>query len=145
MVLSRLLYGLSTVWLNVAQIRRLNGFQARCLRQALGIKPAFYSRVPNRTVLEKAGQTPLGQQLLRQQLLLYGRVARAPHDDYLRKLTFYPGTLMPTTSKYVRRIGRPRNEWTNMLQKESYKIDTNADRLVHNVLQWAAAVERYCR
>ena len=29
-VISRLLYGLSSAWLNVAEIRRLNGFQCRC-------------------------------------------------------------------------------------------------------------------
>ena len=31
-VVSRLLYGLSSAWLNAVETRRLNGFQARCLR-----------------------------------------------------------------------------------------------------------------
>ena len=44
-VVSRLLYGLGSAWLDVAEIRRLNGFQARCLRKVVGIKPSFVSRI----------------------------------------------------------------------------------------------------
>jgi hypothetical protein len=144
MVVSRLLYGLSTAWMNVAHVRRLNGFQARCLRAVLGIQHSYFSRVSNITVLERAGQKPLGRQLLKQQMLLYGRVARAPASDLLRNLAFVPGTLSPATSRYVRRVGRPQNEWTVMLQKESYKMSAAADRIIHSPIEWRTAVEKHC-
>ena len=43
LVESRLLYGLSSLCLTVAQKRKLDGFQCRCLRSIFGIKPAFIS------------------------------------------------------------------------------------------------------
>ena len=144
MIMSRLLYGLSTAWANVAEVRRLNGFQARCLRPIMGIKPAFISRVSNASVLFQAGQVPLGKQLQRQQLLLYGKVARSPATDPLRQVAFCPGTLRPATSRYVRRTGRPRNEWATMLERESYKMSPQAGQMIHNVADWKDAVQRHC-
>jgi hypothetical protein len=40
-VTSRLLYGLSGAWINVAERRRIDGFQSRCLRKILRIPPAY--------------------------------------------------------------------------------------------------------
>ena len=44
-ITSPLLYGLSSAWLNVAERRRMDGFQARCLRKILGIPSAYVSRI----------------------------------------------------------------------------------------------------
>jgi len=141
---SRLLYSLGSAWLNVAELRRLNGFQCRCLRPILGIKPSFISRVSNSTVLQQSGQIPYGRQLLRQQLLLFGRVARAPPTHPLRKLTFVPGSLSPATGHYVRRVGRPRNEWAVMLEKEARKVHANFNVIIRTEPEWKAAVYGYC-
>jgi len=141
--ISRLLYGLSSAWLNVAEIRRLNGFQARCLRKIAGIKPSFISRVSNKTVLQKTSQKQLGDQLLKQQMLLYGKVSRSHTGDLLRDLTFIPGTLQPATGQYVRRVGRPRNEWAVMLQREAFKMSSHANTIVHDRRLWQQAIERY--
>ena len=122
LVTSRILYGLSSAWINISETRRIDGFQVRCLRQILGIKPSYWSRVSNATVLQQAGQPAYSKQLLRQQLLLYGQVARAPDGDPLKSCTFCPGSLRPATDRYVRRVGRPRNEWASMLQKEALKL-----------------------
>ena len=143
-VTSRLLYSLNSAWLNVAEVRRLNGFQCRCLRSILRIKPSFISRVPNTVVLQQAAQTQFGRQLLRQQLLLYGRVARAPPDDPLRKLTFAPGGLQPATGQFVRRVGRPRNEWAVMLGRESCKLNVNVNEAIYVEPEWRRAVYTYC-
>ena len=62
-VVSRLLYGLSSAWLNAADIRRLNGFHCRCLRVILGIQPSFVSRISNQKVLREAGKPPLANVL----------------------------------------------------------------------------------
>ena len=61
---STLMYGLHTCWLNKSQRRRLDGFQARCLRRLLGILPSFLSHVPNKDVLSAAGTAPLSTTLL---------------------------------------------------------------------------------
>ena len=87
-VTSRLLYGLSAALLNVAEQRRLDGFQARCLRRVWGIPPSYLSRVSNKEVLQKSGQLPYKRQLLKQQLTMFGKVARAHDDDPVRRLTF---------------------------------------------------------
>ena len=101
-VVSRLLYGLSTAWLNAAELRRLQGFHCRCLRRILGIAPAYFSRVSNLKVLEQAGEVSFDKQLLQSQLILYGRVVRAPDTDPIRKLTFIAGTTEPATNRFVR-------------------------------------------
>ena len=58
---------------------------------------------------------------LKQQLLLFGKVARAPDDDVQRGLTFIPGSLIPTTERYVRKAGRPRHTWARMQLQEATK------------------------
>ena len=144
-VISRLLYGLSSAWLNVAEVRRLNGFYCRCLRVILKVPPPYISRVSNVSVLRQAGQLPISRQLLQQQMLLYGRIARSEADDVLRKITFSPGTMQPATSAQVRRVGRPRNEWTVMLRRESLKIGPNVDDIIRHPAVWRDAVAAHCQ
>lgn len=142
---SKLMYGLASAWLNASERKRLDGFQARCLRKILGIKPAYFSRVSNKIVIQKSDQKLFTTQLLKQQLLLYGRVARAPDTDLLRQLTFCPGSLRPATDRYVRKIGRPRNEWAPMLEKEVAKMLPNiVDRMncMKNPIEWKHCVYR---
>ena len=102
------------------------------------------SRVSNANVLDQAAQPKLSKLLLKQQLLLFGRVARAPVDDPLRKVTFCKD-LRPATAQFVRRVGRPRNEWAVMLHKEALKMDEDMSSIVHNVFEWKRAVHRYCQ
>ena len=54
---SKLLYTMSALCFAAAENRRSDGFQNRCVRKIIGVKPAFISRVSNATVLEKAGHT----------------------------------------------------------------------------------------
>ena len=55
-ITSRLLCGLSSARLNVAERRRLEEFQSRCLPKILEISSAYVSRVSNRTILQEAQQ-----------------------------------------------------------------------------------------
>ena len=74
--------------------------------------------------------------------MLYGKVARAPDADPLRMLTFVPGTLLPLSGgQYVRRVGRPRNEWVSMLQKEYNKM--GAGRSIYLEQEWREAVYQH--
>ena len=81
---------------------------------------------------------------MRQQLLLFGRVARAPASDPLRILTFIPECVNAATNRYVRKVGRPRNEWAVMLQKECSRMNPEFRMLINNELEWKRAVYMYC-
>ena len=59
------------------------------------------------------------QELLKQQLAYFGKIARAPEGDARRALTFGPGPLRLATYRYVRGVGRPRHEWAAKLHKKS--------------------------
>ena len=117
LIISRLLYGLTSVWLAVAQRRRIDGFYARCLRQVLRIPPAFVSRISNAVVLQRAGRSCLSSQLLHRQLVFLGRVARKADADPLRRDTFATGTFTPQLGRFIGRVGRPRQDWTRELMK----------------------------
>jgi len=117
-VLSRLRYGLSSIWLVTAQRRRLDGFCARCYRRILRIPSAFVSRISNASVYRSAGRKPFSEQLLQDQLALLRRAAVSPVPSPMRTNTFVDDTLNPQIGRYVRRIGRPRQDWTSQLLRE---------------------------
>ena len=77
----------------------------------LRIPAAFVSRVSNAKVLQRAGAVPFSKQLLHRQLVLLGKVARAPTGSVLRGSTFVDDTLLPQVGRYVRRVGRPHFDW----------------------------------
>ena len=146
-ITSRLLNGLSSAWLNEAGRRRLDGFQSRCLREILGIRPAYVSRIPNSVVLKEAYQKQYSQQLLIQQLKLFGNIARAPDNDPLRTLTFCPGSLLPANSEHIRKVRIPRNEWPKQLYDIAFRM-VGGDTKTMNLLMvepscWNLAVKKY--
>jgi sorting nexin-29 len=116
-VISKLVYGLSTLWPVKIQRRRLDGFYAIGLRRVLRIPAAFISRVSNKTIFEKAGVRPLSEQLLKRQLVLLGDVAGLPAGDPLRRNTFIGSSLTPSVAHYVRKVGRPKQNWTEEIMK----------------------------
>ena len=70
------------------------------------------SRVSKARVLEQTGQQPLTNELAKQQLMLYSRVARQLTGSLMREGTFCPGSLRPTVGRYVRKDAHPRLDWT---------------------------------
>ena len=111
-VTSRLLYSLESAWFLKADQDKLDGFYTRCLRAICGIKPSFISRVSNKSVLALASRKPISRQLLRQQLLLYGKIARMDHGTYIRQVLF-DGSLNIRRWHGRRRVGRPRLQWSS--------------------------------
>ena len=120
-VLSKLTYGLATTWLKKAQRRHLDGFHARCLRRMLGIPAAFISRISNAAVFEQAKVRPVVEQVLNRQLLLLRRVGCSPAGSLLRKNTLVGDTAIPVVGSYVRRVGRPRLDWTSQVIAEAVR------------------------
>ena len=118
LIVSKLINGLSTMWLVTAQRRRVDRFYARCLRRILRIPASSVSRVSNATVLARAGVRPFSEQLLQRQLMLLNKVAHSPGESLLRRDTFIPGTLQLQIGRYVRRVGRPRQNWAEQLVRE---------------------------
>ena len=127
MVISKLAYGLSTLWLVSSQRWRLDGFHARALRRILGI-PAAFVRVSNKAVFEQAGVAPISEQVLHRQLVMLGKAARAPHGDPVRRDVFVNDSVLPCVGQFVRRVGRPRQEWTTEVLKAGSKVFGSSQR-----------------
>ena len=147
MVASKLMYGLSSVWLNKSERRRLDGLQSRHLRQIVGITHPMLSRISNREVLKRAQQNPLSQTLCRQQLFLFGKAARAPASDPLRDAVFCPGSLRPAPDRFIRKVGRPRLEWATQLKELALQVCGHGMRLEEAIADekvWKALVNRRC-
>jgi hypothetical protein len=146
LVVPRAMYGLEAAWLSKPERRRLDGFQNRCLRQLWGIPPAYISRVSNEKVRILTGERPLSQLLERRQLLLYGKVARAPDDSILRKCTFAPGTLTSINDTFVRKLGRPRAEWTREVGAIALRASGSFANLKRSIVQestWRNVINDY--
>ena len=146
MMESKLLYNLSSIWLNKAARARLDGFQNRCLRRIHSIKPAFLSRIWNATVLSTARQPKLTSILLKRQLLLLGRVAREATSHPLRKNTFAGKMLEPCIERYVRKIGRPWDNWTRKVLDEAIAMAGTleaAEGCIYDEAKWKNIVYSY--
>jgi hypothetical protein len=129
LVQSKFLYGLATCCFTVAEQRRINGFQAKCIRQILGIAPSFVSRVSNAEVLRRSRMRNAMELLAQQQLIQLGKVLRAPSASALHHTSLIPGTLQPATSRYVRRRGRPHKEWIPTVLPEAFRRKHSHEQL----------------
>ena len=127
-----------------SEMRRLDGFQAKCLRHILGIQPPRLSRVSNHVVLEAAFCKPASRLLLQKQLILVGKVLREPRGQ-LNRVCFVNDTLQTkTTSEYIRRVGRPRKEWVTSILPTASKVAGSMEVLptaVKNPLCWKRMVK----
>ena len=121
MIETKLLYALSCCCFTVAQQRRLNGFRAKCIRQVVGIKPSYMSRISNKEVLRRANHVAASALHVQTQLQLLGKVLRAPATSQLHKAALVPGTLQPSSSEFIRKVGRPRREWATTALGEALR------------------------
>ena len=80
-------------------------------------------------VLRRAEHMTASASLTEQQLTILGRVLRAPLETHLHQASLIPGTLQPATSRYVRRVGRPRKEWVPEVLQEAYRRNTTSQSL----------------
>ena len=90
---------------------KLDGFHARSLREILGIRHSFWSRVSNQTVLDRLSANKLSLLLLEQQLLYFGKIARSADNSIIRRMIFKENSLEPSKNHILRRRGRPRLSW----------------------------------
>ena len=88
----------------------------------LGIPSACVSHISNKTVLQRAELLPFSDQVLRRQLLLLGKVAFSPAGSPLRRDVFVGDSLRPQIGRYVRRVGRPRQDWLTEVWKSGAQL-----------------------
>ena len=75
------------------ELRKLDGFHARCLRTILGIPHSFVSMVSNCDVFNAASCWPYLKTLTLGQLMLFQKVAMLPSSDVMRMCVFERGTV----------------------------------------------------
>ena len=80
------------------------------------------SRIKNVKVLQTSGEGQLSEKILCQQLLLYGKAARARDGSVLRDSAFCQGGLRSSCDRFVRRVGRPRLEWVTQVQTTALQL-----------------------
>ena len=146
-VVSMLLYGLQTMALGGASLKKIDGFQARCLRRILGTAPSYWSRVSNKTILGQARAPKLSILLVEQQLGFLGTIAHCPAECPVRGLVF-DEHLCFREADFKRRRGRPRLEWAKLLQAHVRNMCPNDETLRQRVSDragWRGHVRKYCR
>ena len=131
LIQSKLRYATASAWLLKSDMRRLDGFQASCLRRILGIPCYFISRVSNEKVRSESGMTQFSKSVLKSQLRLLGQVLNDPRKHSLKEVTFHGQTDVTQTAAFVRRTGRPRQNW--------------ADQLTHKMKQAAGSLNMWAQ
>ena len=127
-VVTVLMYGLRTIWLGAPSRRRLDGFQARCIRTILKVPAAYVSRVTNATVRERAGVTPLSSELLQQQLILFFNIA-VRETGSSRNAVLSLGSVALVEAHGRRSRGRPWHTWADQVRKRAVTIAGGEARL----------------
>ena len=110
-VVSKLLYGLESLWPLQQDLKRLDGFYAWCLRRISKVAPPFVSRISNASILERFQTLPLSTKLRKKQLDLYGRFVLQPEDALTRRVALQPASFEPVNWQPRRRVGRPCFRW----------------------------------
>ena len=92
---------------------------------------------------ERLGQEALSTRVLRQQLLYLQKVTTLPMEAPQRRATFHGSGLVPITSAYVGRVGRPRNTWAEQLlgrASEIFGSRSRMERALLNSSEWRRTV-----
>ena len=116
-VVSKLLYGLESLWLLKSDLQRLDAFQARCLRNISGIAPSYISRVRNADVLANLGASTLSGNLLRRQVCLYKKIPMQGPNSLARRVALEPRGEQPKDWHPVRRVGWPTQRWCKQVHE----------------------------
>ena len=99
----------------MADQRKLDAFQAQCLRTITGTPRSYISRTTNKSVLEQCEQPKLSHKLHLRQLTLMHQVALLPDNDVTRQIVFKPSKFELLALAGPHKRGRPRNCWINQV------------------------------
>ena len=146
LVETTLLYGLCSGCYTKADMRRLDGFQAKCLRVIMGIPSAYISRVSNEHVRQQASWTKASLLLLGHQLCYLGKILRSDITHPLRKMSFNGSTLQPANDAFIGRVGRPKKEWIKTILPDAIAAAEGTENLTSMTLDklvWKKQVNKY--
>ena len=146
-VVSKLLYCLHTMWLNKAELRKIDGFQAKCLRSILHIPRPYISRLSNAAVLQRNHCRRLSAILKFRQLCLFQSIAVLPDDDVRRRCIFQPSSFILQNLSAPRRQGRPKQIWASEVYRMVVEIAEGFDMLgdlLRDAAQWRSKVRAFC-
>ena len=149
-IVSKLLYGVQTMWLNKAEVQRLDAFHYKCLRRCLGIPHSYISHITNEYVLQQAGGVTLSKRVLAQQLDMYARYARMGNSAVTRQYVFEADSFEPRSWPGPKRKGRPRSSWVKNVHELAVSIADNSIHRLQQLLadtpqahkEWRACVHR---
>ena len=130
---SKLLYGLETIHLTGAMLKKIDAFQMRCLRRILKIPTTFIDRRYSNTVVLQRCTAILftnqgdqrqfelfSQSYLHRKSKLLGHVLRAGPSDPMRQISFQPNSAVrPLYGK--KRVGRPKQNWLHYAKKHTFE------------------------
>ncbi len=132
---SKLVYGLESLELSSGLLNHVNAFQLKGLRRILGLKTTYVDRNnSNKKVFEEANNIAnpknkqdknvktFSQYIHKQQHKLLAHTIRADATDPLRQCIFSENTDLPYEHD-KRRVGRPRNNWTNEVYKRLVRVN----------------------
>ena len=151
-VVSKLLYCLDTLWLNTAEVHKLDAFHHRCLRRIAGVKPSYISRVSNAAIRNILQATTLHQTLLARQLGYMSTLATKPAGHVVRDFVFNPNTVSLKGTNGPRRRGRPRLAWAKQVHTVATSIAGNEANLSYfwngsttSTREWERLVANHCK
>ena len=142
-----MLYGLQTIWWKKAARQKLDGFNARCVRKILNIKPSYYSRISNADVLAQMDATKLSSMLLERQLGYFGTLARRPLSCPVWRLVFKEDLSLQALD-VPRRRGRPKPEWAHELFKLAGEMFCSHEALcacIANEKAWRKRIREFSK
>jgi hypothetical protein len=117
----------------------VDAFQAKCLREIVGIKPSYFSRVSDEAVLSSLDARPLSKSLLAQQLLYFVRLARTLAGAVLRDSVFKLGSVSLKVNNRLRCEGRPRDSWAAELHALAMQVAGSSEALRSMLINSPAA------
>ena len=78
-------------------------------------------------MFRQAGVLAMSEQVLLRQMLLMGKVVNSTAGSAIRRDVFVGSTLETQVGRYVRRVGRPRQDWsTEVLKATATKLGSLA-------------------
>ena len=133
-VVSKLMYGLESVWLLQADRSKLDAFYTGSLRKILGIPHPYISRVSNVDVLKQMNARPLSEQLLARQLQLSGKIGRRPANDLTRCVALEKDAVEPKMWSSRRRVGRPCLRWTRCVHAQALALVDGCSERLYDII-----------
>ena len=97
--------------------------------------------------MEITKQTAFSMTIRKSQLNMLGEIITNPAKQVLRRVTFHGDSFLPETAAFVRRIGRPRQNWTEQLMTlmaGASKTISELNIAMRSECQWNTIVERIC-